>query len=306
MSHFKLGVDLSFAKKRWPEPTAWLEIVRGRLGIKYIEFDSDFLDPFFVSEPTLSDVASEIRALAVQYEVEIHNYFTGAITHCLNLVSHPDERIRPDGVRWCERAIRLTTKLGARGIGGHFDTISSKDLNNPERYCMLINNLVSNFEWLSNIANQEGQEFILWEQLYAPSEVPYTIRQARELMEQLNYASSVPIHLVIDVGHMCCQEFPHSSEDEDPYQWLQQLGRLTPVVHLQQCNGTESCHWPFTRKYNEKGIIQAERVIKAIRDSGADEVYFFLEIFFPLSYPDQRVLDEMAESVQYWRKYIMD
>ena len=261
MSRFKLGVDLSFAKKRWPEPTAWLEIVKDKLGINYVEFDSDFLDPFFVSEPTLSDVASEIRALAVQHEVEIHTYFTGAITHCLNLVSHPDGRMRPDGIRWCERAIRLATKLGARGIGGHFDTISSKDLNNPERYRMLIDNLVSDFQSLSNVANQEGHEFILWEQLYAPSEVPYTIRQARELMEQLNCASSVPIDLVVDVGHMCCQEFPHSLEDEDPYQWLRQLGHLAPVVHLQQCNGTESCHWPFTRKYNDKGIIQPEMLM---------------------------------------------
>ena len=50
---------------------------------KYVEFDTDFLDPLFVSEPSLSEVASEIRKLSEKYGVEIHNYFTGAMTHCV-------------------------------------------------------------------------------------------------------------------------------------------------------------------------------------------------------------------------------
>ena len=306
VTQLKLGVDLSFATKRWPEPEAWLEIVKNKLGLKYVEFDSDFLDPLFISEPTRSEVASKIRALADEYEVEIHNCFTGVMTHCVNLLSHPDERIRQDGVRWCEHAITLTTKLGARGIGGHFDTISSRDLDDPERYRMLTDNLISTFEYLSTIAKQQGQEFILWEQLYAPSEIPYTIRQTEQWMERLNEKASVPIPLVIDVGHMCCQNFVHDPEDEDPYQWLRRLGHLAPVVHLQQCNGTSSCHWPFTTEYNKIGIIQPEKVIDAINESGADEVYLFFEIFFSLSQNDQQVLDAMTESVEYWRKYVED
>jgi sugar phosphate isomerase/epimerase len=306
MTKLRLGVDLSFAKKRWPEPETWLELVRDRFGLKYVEFDTDFLDPLFISEPTRSEVASEIRSLAKQYDVEIHNYFTGAMTHCVNLVSHPDERIRQEGVKWCEEAIRLTTKLGAKGIGGHFDTISSRDLNDPQRYQMLIDNLISNFQYLSGIAKQEGQQFILWEQLYTPSEVPYTIRQTKEFMGRLNNGASVPIQLVIDLGHMCCQNFSHAPEDEDPYEWLRQLGHLAPVIHLQQCDGLESYHWPFTERYNQMGIIQAEKVIEAINESGAEEVYLFFEIFFSLNQSDQQILDQMSESVEYWRKYVLD
>jgi sugar phosphate isomerase/epimerase len=306
MTKLKLGVDLSFAKKRWPEPEVWIDIVRNQLGIKYLEFDTDFLDPLFISEKNWMEIAGEIKDLAKKSDLEIHNYFTGAMTHCVNLLSHPDERIRKDGFRWCEQAIRLTSKLGARGIGGHFDTISSRDLSNPERYTMLMNNLVTSFHELSRLAKQEGQEFILWEQIYAPSEVPYTIDQARLLMARLNEGVSVPIHLVIDLGHMCCQNFPHRPEDRDPYQWLRKLGKITPVVHLQQCDGYGSSHWPFTKKYNEIGIIKAEKVIDAINDSGAEEVYLFFEIFFSLGQNDQQVLDDMKASVDYWRRYISD
>ncbi|MFC1677783.1 sugar phosphate isomerase/epimerase family protein [Planctomycetota bacterium] len=306
MTKLKLGVDLCFADKRWPEPDAWLDIVKNKFGLKYVEFDSDFLDPFFVSEPTLSDVALEIKTLSNKYEVEIHNYFTGTMTHCVNLISHPDERMRRDGVRWCEEAIKVAAKLGARGIGGHFDTISSRDLDDPKRYQMLIDNLITTFQDLSKLAKQQGQEFILWEQMYAPSEVPYTIAQTKEFLARINDGASVPIQLVIDLGHMCCQNFPHKAEDTDPYEWLRQLGDQTLVVHLQQCNGTSSGHWPFTDEYNKAGIIEAEKVIEAINESGAKEMYLFFEIFFSLGQNDQQVLDEMAKSVEYWRKYVND
>jgi len=304
MTKLKLGVDLSFAKKRWPEPQEWINIVKNILGLKYVEFDTDFLDPLFISESTWMDIASETNKLALKSGIEIHNYFTGAMTHCVNLLSHPDQRIRKDGLRWCEKAIQLTSKLGARGIGGHFDTISSNDLNNPERYKMLIDNLVNSFHHLSKLAKEEGQEFILWEQIYAPCEVPYTIEQTKEFMTRINDGAHVPIPLVIDLGHMCCQNFAHKPEDTDPYEWLRQLGHMTSVIHLQQCNGISSSHWPFTKEYNAKGIIEPKRVIDAINESGAKEMYLFFEIFFSLTQTDQQILDQMKESVEYWLKYM--
>jgi len=306
MTKLKLGIDLSFAKKRWPEPETWIDIVRNKLGVKYLEFDTDFLDPLYIAEPTWTDIALEIKQLAQKADLQIHNYFTGGMTHCVNLVSHPDQRIRRDGVRWCEAAIKVASKLGARGIGGHFDTISSNDLANPTRYKMLIDNLVESFHFLSTVAKQQGLEFILWEQMYTPCEVPYTIQQTKELMARLNDGASVPIPLVIDLGHMCCQSFPHSEEDTDPYNWLRELGNMTTVIHVQQCDGKSSSHWPFTTEYNKFGIIEPERVIEAINESQAKEMYLFFEIFFSLSQNDQQVLDEMAKSVEYWRRYVDD
>jgi len=304
MTRFKLGVDLSFAKKRWPLPQEWIHIVKEIFGLQYVEFDSDFLDPLFISEPVWTKIASEINQLAKENGIEIHNYFTGAMTHCVNLLSHPDERIRKEGFQWCEKAIKLTGKLGAKGIGGHFDTISSNDLKNPKRYKMLVDNLVRVFHDLSKQAKHEGQEFILWEQLYAPCEIPYTIEQSIEFITRINEGASVPIPLVIDLGHMCCQNFTHKPQDTDPYEWLRQLGNMTSVIHLQQCNGISSCHWPFTKEYNKKGIIDPQRVIDALQESGADEVYLFFEIFFSLAQTDQEILDQMKESVDYWKKYL--
>ncbi len=304
MADIKLGVDLSFAKKRFPEPEAWIDIVKNKLGLNIVEFDSDFLDPFFVSEPGLSEIASETRKLVEDNGLVIHNYFTGTITHCLNLVSHPDERVRKDGLRWCREAIMLATKLGAKGIGGHFDTISSNDLGNSDRYQLIVDHLISAFQDLSVLAKQEGHEFILWEQMYAPSEIPYTIRQTKELMKRANDKAHLPIQLVIDLGHMCCQEFPHDPQDTDPYEWIRQLGDMCPLIHIQQCGELSSDHWPFTKQYNEKGIIKAEKLIEAIHESGAREMLLVFEIFFGLSQSDEQIISDMTESVEYWKKHL--
>jgi len=41
-----LGINLSFAVKRWPEPEAWAGIVRERLGLDQVQFTFDLLDPW--------------------------------------------------------------------------------------------------------------------------------------------------------------------------------------------------------------------------------------------------------------------
>jgi len=303
MADMKLGVDICFGKKRWPEPEAWLEIVTRRLGLNCIEFDSDFLDPFFVSEPARFEIAAEIRDLAREYGVEIHSYFTGTMTHCANLISAPDERVRRDGIRWCEEAIKLASTMGAKGIAGHFDTISARNVGDPEKYSFYVNHLISAFQHLSRISAEQGLEFLLWEQMYAPSEVPYTLDQAEWMIKRANNGDvHVPIYLAIDVGHACCQNFASAPEDKDPYAWIRHFAHLAPVIHLQQTNGVESCHWPFTKEYNKKGIIDGERVIETIDETEAKEVYLILEIFFSLGQTDEEILDAMEESVEYWRR----
>lgn len=269
-----------------------------------IQFDSDFLDPLYISEPTRSQVASEIKLLVEKEGIIIHKYFTGEMTRCVNLISHPNERIREDGMCWCKETIHLATELGAKGMGGRFDTVSYQDRQDPERYKFLVDNLISSLQHLAKLAKKEKQEFILWEQMYAPSEAPYTLDQTKELLEKVNHGAELPIYLTIDVGHACCQNYPHKPEDRNPYNWLRRFAHLSPVIHLQQTNDRESCHWPFTKKFNRRGIIQAQKVIEALQTSGVKETLLVLEIFFSLAKNDKQVLDEMRESVNYWRKYV--
>ena len=104
-------------------------------------------------------------------------------------------------------------------------------------------------------------------------------------------------------------------EDSDVFEWFNELGCYSPLVHLQQTDGTYSGHKPFTTQYNESGIIDPAKVLEAIAKSyEADEepgmpskvkeIYLAFELFFGITDSPESIIEAMRESVQYWRKYI--
>ena len=104
-------------------------------------------------------------------------------------------------------------------------------------------------------------------------------------------------------------------QDADVYEWLGQLGCYSPIVHLQQTDGTYSGHKPFTKRYNESGIIHPKEVFRAIKRSyDADEenglpsrvedIYLAFELFFGAGDSKESIINQLSESVQYWRKYL--
>ncbi len=114
-----LAINMCFLRKRWAEPEEWAEIIGAELGPKYVEFSSDLLDPFFVPEPTRSQIAEKTRKAFERRGITIVDYYTGLITHCLNLLSHPNPAIRNIGMKWCREAIGLASQMGAGGALRH-------------------------------------------------------------------------------------------------------------------------------------------------------------------------------------------
>jgi len=304
MVQLKLGIDLSFARKRWPLPGQWAEIVQNQLGLKYIEFCSDLLDPIFISEPTRSRLAQEVKDEIEKRGLVVHNFYTGLIPHCLNLLSHPDMGARRDGLRWCEEAAYLAARIGATGLGGHFDHMAYADWTDNHHYQFMVENLIQSMQHLSRISRVQGLKFLLWEQMYTPNEIPYTLDQTQEIYERVNKMASVPVYITVDVGHACCQRYAHRKEDRDPYFWLKKFAPISPVIHIQQTDDQASHHWPFTPEYNSRGTIKAEKVLEAIEASGSRENYLMLEIFHPLAVNEQKLIDDLKISVEYWRKYV--
>ena len=104
-------------------------------------------------------------------------------------------------------------------------------------------------------------------------------------------------------------------KDGDPYEWLEKLGCYSPIVHLQQTNGTSSGHQPFTKECNEKGIIKGEKVIAALKKAYAeaddpympekcDEIMLTLEPFTGTADINRAALAQLTETVEYWRQFI--
>jgi sugar phosphate isomerase/epimerase len=103
-------------------------------------------------------------------------------------------------------------------------------------------------------------------------------------------------------------------KDGDCYAWLSELGLYSPIIHLQQTEGRSSEHRPFTAANNAHGIIDGERVLKALKAAygkgkkgvinPCENIYLTLELFAGTSAFPRDLLSDIRESVDYWRKWI--
>lgn len=113
------------------------------------------------------------------------------------------------------------------------------------------------------------------------------------------------------------EQYPYmfaEERDGDPYAWLRTYGCYSPVIHLQQTDGTFSKHLPFTAQTNETGIIHGKRLLQAIYDSylrscagmppKCKEIYLTLEIFSGTAEYNADIKQKMQESAAYWRKFV--
>jgi len=115
-----------------------------------------------------------------------------------------------------------------------------------------------------------------------------------------------------------CAANPHlfcEKRDGDVYAWLEETACFSPIIHLQQSDGKSSPHWPFDPLHNEKGIIEGEKVLRAIAKSYeqeeedgmppyCDEIALTLEPFIGTAGNCYDAVEEIADSVEYWRKFI--
>jgi sugar phosphate isomerase/epimerase len=128
--------------------------------------------------------------------------------------------------------------------------------------------------------------------------------------------SQEEFHLQRVEEDMDCYPYLFASvEDGDTYLWLRQFGCYSPIIHLQQTDGNSSSHRAFTEENNQQGIIRAEEVLLAIADSynrplepdmppRCEEIYLTLEIFSGTADLPTEIIEQLAESVAYWRTYI--
>lgn len=301
MTKIHLGINNCFAVKRWPEPDAWAEIVAKELGADVVQFSLDLLDPS-LPEPSQSKLVSDVRDACARYGLTIQSTFTGFIGYSSSMLLHPDPTQRMYNLRWWEQAIGLTGRLGGVATGGHVGALSMRDLENVERRHYLISFLIESLQHLAAVGRENGLSYFLWELMPVIREKPTTIDEAKEFLARVNENAPIPIKFCIDLGHQCC--YAATGRDADTYAWLRELARESPVIHLQQTDGKGDGHWPFTREFNKLGIIVPEKVIESINASGADEVFLIFEVVHPFEAKESKVIDDLKESLDYWRKVL--
>jgi len=296
-----LGINNCYAVKRWPEPDVWGKQISERLGLRYVQFTFDLLDPRCTEEVRYS-MCGEIKRAAKKFGFEVHNAVTGLAAFTYNMFLHPFIEFRKDGLRWCEQAAVTSEWMGARGVGGGLSGASTESFKDPVRREYLVNEFIESLKYFARYAAVHNQKFIIWEPSPLGRDMLCSIDEGFRLHERLNRDVPIPIQFNINLGHQCGYEM--KGRDRDTYKWLEELGRFSPVINIQQTDGLFDRHWPFTKEYNEKGIIKMDKVLKALDKSGLKEVYFFPEIIHPFELEESEVLKDLDESFKYLKQFI--
>ena len=263
-----IGINGAFITRRWEEPENWMRLT-AETGYPCQEFCGDVLDPFFSGDLSYQmETARATKAAAARHGVTICDIYTGVATHRFHGLSHSDPRPRRRMVEWIDQCMDLALEMGTFRVGGHWDAFSVEVLASPDRTARAWDNLIETFRELARIGKSKGIQAIYQEQMYIPSEAPWTIEQAHRFLHEVNEGNpGCPVLLTVDVGHMAGQAYGGSGSDLDYLAWLREFGAYSEIIHLQQTTPDASHHWPFTEEYNRRGHISVPAVLDALRDA---------------------------------------
>ena len=295
-----LGINNIYAAKRWPEPDEWGRQVTERWGLKYVQFCFDLLDPRS-SEKARQAMSQKVKEASRKYGFEIHSAFIGLGAYAYNLLLHPLPELREDALTWCDLASATAAQVGAGGVGGPIAAASVRDYCDASMREFLMDTLVAGMQGFARLAASQGLKFVLWEPTPIGREMLINLDQAQKLHERFNSKSPIPIHFLLDVGHQCSYEA--TGKDRDTYLWLRELGGISPAIHLQQMEGVWDRHWSFTKAHNAEGVVKMDKVMQALEQSGALEVYLFPELIHPFEFPEEQLLKELDESFEYLKQF---
>lgn len=286
----RLGINTCFAVKRWPRALDWIPVVNG-LGLRLVQHSLDL-----VRDGATANDASALRRQAQDADIEVHSTFTGLAAYSANILLAPDEEERRAARRRFEWAIQYTAAMGGHATGGHVGAASVPDWHDRGRRAIVWEDLRRSLAALAQKARSAGLDYLIIENLAAVGE-PSTIELVTDLLTDGDQ-EAVPIRLCLDVGHMCVDGT--TGDDRNPYAWLRRLARVAPIVQLQQADSDGDSHWPFTPENNAQGRIDADRVIDALGEGGAETVDLIFEIIPPFEQNAQMVVDGLAVSTDYW------
>ncbi len=347
-----LAVDNCFASKRWTEPDEWMRIVSD-CGVHYVEASADNeCDPLYTPPDALRRWNDAVREASQRHGVRVCNLYSGHGSYATLGLAHPDVRVRDHlQRRWLEPMIDQAAALGA-GLGFYCHAFSQAVLADAARYRAAVDDLTARLAQLAVYAQARGLTSIGVEQMYSPHQVPWTIRGSADLLRSVYARGKAPFYLTLDTGHQVGQRRflrPSHGEPEqekawlglgdpaaaaaereayidahpylfaeprdgDLYAWLETLGAYSPILHLQQTDGSASAHRPFTEKYNRQGIVVPAKLFAALAQAyrqptgdlppKCEEICFTLEIFSGTAERPAEILRNLGESVAYWRQFI--
>lgn len=317
--NLEIGINGAFLTRRWEEPDNWMRLT-AECGFPVHSFCGDVIDPFFSGDREFQlEQAHATRVAAERHGVTLCDLYTGVATHRFHGISHSDPRARQRMVDWIKQAAELAVAMGAPALGGHWDAFSVEVLSDPQRTENAWNQLVQTFRDLAVKLKPTGLKALYQEQMYIPSEKPWTLEECERFLIEVNRDNpGIPVYVTLDVGHMAGMHYGLSGDDTDYVAWLKRFASVAEVIHLQQTTRDASHHWPFTEEYNVRGDVKMEAVLDAIQfahEHHSEQPFaryiepvttnwLVGEIIPGSTKTEEKLLAELKESSAYLRRYV--
>ena len=128
MTRFYLVVNNGYSVQDNPEPEAWVQPILAT-GLRHMDFFTDHMEPVIFENVIRNRSAYFTATMETirKHGLHVVSATTGRISYLLNVLAHPYDDAREEGIRWCKRMVDLAAALGAPFATGHFDYITKTD-----------------------------------------------------------------------------------------------------------------------------------------------------------------------------------
>ncbi|TCS81233.1 sugar phosphate isomerase/epimerase family protein [Muricomes intestini] len=290
----KLGLNLSFAVKRWLKPEKLASICKNEFGVEHVQFTWDLIDPWWPKEQR-DVMVKQYRDAFEAAGVQIDATFGGIASYSYAHLLAPSKTQRDVAFIFFKRAIDLTMEMGAKIMGTPVGGMSYDDAKNPVRRRELYNEMLDYLKKLAEYGKTKGLDEIHIEATPLITEFPHSPDVSVKMMEDLK-GTDIPVKLLIDWGHALYK--PLLKEEADIDLWFRKCAPYIGSIHLQQTDGQWDRHWDFTKE----GIVTPELIKSATERAGLEQVPQYLEVVTIFEEDDDTVYEGMKKTMDYLHK----
>ncbi len=287
----KLGLNLSFATKRWLKPENLARLCAETFNVSSVQFTFDLIDPWW---PKIQrrELATAYREAFEERGIQIASAFGGVASYTYAQLLAPTQAQRDVSLAFWKRAVDLTVELGARAVGTPLGGMSYEDWKDPAAARELYACAQASLIQLAAYARERGLSEIMIEATPLRPEILYTPKAARQFIAELDGKTAVPVRLLIDWGHALCTRIPEASHDMGV--WLRECAPYVSGIHLQQTDGLWDRHWDFTAE----GLVTPALIRDTMRQAGMEHVPQYLEVVTIFEDDADEVLARMKASMR--------
>lgn len=287
----KLGLNLSFAVKRWMKPAQLARMCREDFGVEHVQFTWDLIDPWW-PDGQRDQMADEYREAFAAEGVAIDATFAGLAAYSYANFLAPSALQREIAFTYFKRAADMSVRMGAKVLGSPVGAMNYDDARDEKKRRELYEGMLDYIRRLAEYGEEKGLEEIHIEATPLWTEFPHSPEVSLEMMRDLE-GTAIPVKLLIDWGHALYK--PLLKEEADMSLWLKKCAPYVGSIHLQQTDGMLDRHWDFTRE----GIVTPEYIRRAVKEAGLEDIVQYLEVVTVFEDEDDHVYEGMKKTFDY-------